>query len=288
MCRKKSRYQSVLEYFRRQTIALLDADGIFPGSGPESAPVPLKRSAVSYIPHGPCTSLSPGARTPTVPSPLPTSARSLVAAPATAATRAGQRHRHHVPAALPIALSLSFSLSPPLAIYLSVSFSFSLPEEFAHSAIHAALPATRAPRSTTNATYALSTSCPAPPPLLPCPLVVSRSSRGVARTPHLFLSIRPARTARTGNYGSNAICLYTRAGVQKDVAETYQRRLREPRGVTAGAVRSSAALAFRYNTYSAYLPLEKDSMGIYARIFMRVRFRIGRGIRILADVNKKR
>lgn len=56
-------------------------------------------------------------------------------------------HRHCAPAASqPVALS--FPLSSSLSLFLRE-------EEFAHSAIHAALLATRATRSPTNATYAL-------------------------------------------------------------------------------------------------------------------------------------
>jgi len=64
---------------------------------------------------GPCMSLSPGARTPTVPSSLPTSARSLVATPATVAIRADQQHRQHC---------LLFFLC--FAIYLSIYLFLSL------------------------------------------------------------------------------------------------------------------------------------------------------------------
>lgn len=78
-----------------------------------------------------------------------------VAAPVPVATRTDQRHQHHVPAAC-----CSFSISLSIFLFLSLRRirAFRYPPGI--------LPAIKAQQSTTNATYALSSSCP-------CSLVVS-------------------------------------------------------------------------------------------------------------------
>lgn len=131
---------------------------------------------------GPCTSLSPGARTPTVPSPLPTSG-----------SAAGRCSCHRSDSCRPAASASCTGRHRPVAPSLSPSLSLSLPVEFAHSAIRAALPATRAPRSTTNATYALS--------LLPArcfPALLAHVAPHAASRPLYRTRATPSRTTPRG------------------------------------------------------------------------------------------
>lgn len=164
------------------------------------------------------TPLSPGARTLAVPSPRPASARSLVAALATAANRTGQRHRWNC-------RWHSVCCSPSSSLFLS------LLEEFAHSAIHAAI---RATRSTTNATYALCTS--ALRPFLAFFRSCSLSSSRFHRVPHTchtssslsnLCATHVARTHRELRVRRICVCvcMYTYTccrGRAHNAAEAYQ------------------------------------------------------------------
>lgn len=135
----------------------------------------------------------------------------------TVATRTDQRHRHHVPAALPVALSLSRSLSFSFLLFLSPRRirAFRYPRGI--------LPAIRAQRSTTNATYALS-SCPS------CSLVVSLLAHCTHATSLPLYRTRVNRTywkLRVMRYTHMSVrcCGYTKRSAKKVSATLCANRI---------------------------------------------------------------